>query len=262
MNAYFHFLAKAFKRNLAYRAQVWLTILINLLAIIIQVSIWRALLGNSSASGINVRDMITYVILNSAIYVVMMYEMFHDVDDRLRTGDIAIDLLKPMRYPLFLWADQLGNTAYRLLFTVAPTVLVATVLFGFTPPPSFVQAVGFVTAMAIATTLSFAFGYLIALLAFHFLTTLHFEWTFFGLATVFSGRLLPFWFFPQGWADVAHALPFQFLGFVPAAIYMGKMQGLEMWVTLVVGLVWVVTLLGAAALMWSISLRRLVVQGG
>jgi hypothetical protein len=35
-----------------------------------------------------------------------------------------------------------------------------------------------------------------------------------------------------------------------------------MWLTLVVGLVWVVALLAAAAFMWSISLRRLVVQGG
>jgi ABC-2 type transport system permease protein len=262
VSTYLHFFAKAFKRNLAYRAQVWLTILVNLLAIVIQVSIWRALLSNRSAAGIDLRDMITYVILNSAIYVVMMYEMFHDVDDRLRTGDIAIDLVKPMRYPLYLWADQLGNTAYRLLFTVVPTVLVATVLFGFTGPGSFVHAVGFVIAMAIATTLSFAFAYLIALLAFHFLTTLHFEWTFLGLATMFSGRLLPLWFFPQGWADVARALPFQFLGFVPAAIYMGKMPEREMWLTLIIGLVWVVVLLAAAALMWTVSLRRLVVQGG
>jgi ABC-2 type transport system permease protein len=200
--------------------------------------------------------------MNSAIYVVMMYEMFQSVDDRLRTGDIAIDLLKPMRYPLYLWADQLGNAAYRLLLSVVPTVVVAAVLFGFTAPASQVNAVGFVTAMAIAITLSFAFAYLIALLAFHFLTTLHFEWTFFGLATIFSGRLLPLWFFPQAWADLARALPFQFLGFVPAAIYMGRIQGAEMWLTLAIGLVWVVVLLGAAALMWTVSLRRLVVQGG
>jgi ABC-2 type transport system permease protein len=262
VSTYLHFLAKAFKRNLAYRAQVWLTILINLLAIVIQVSIWRALLGQGSASGINIRDMVTYVILNAAIYVVMMYEMFQSVDDRLRTGDIAIDLMKPMRYPLFLWADQLGNAAYRLLFSVTPTVVVSAVLFGFTPPASLDNAAGFVIAMAIAVIMSFAFAYLIALLAFHFLTTLHFEWTFFGLATVFSGRLLPLWFFPQGWADLAHALPFQFLGFVPAAIYMGKIQGAEMWLTLGLGLVWVVVLLALAASMWSISIRRLVVQGG
>ena len=259
---YVHFLTKAFKRNLAYRAQAWLTILINLLGIVIQVSIWRALLGASTANGIGLRDMVTYVILNAAIYVVMMYEMFQSVDDRLRTGDIAIDLLKPMRYPLYLWADQVGNAAYRLLFSVVPTVVVSAVLFGFTAPASLMSFVGFAIALAIAIALSFAFAYLIALLAFHFLTTLHFEWTFFGLATVFSGRLLPLWFFPQAWADVARALPFQFLGYVPAAIYMGKMQGLEMWTTLLIGAIWVVLLLAAAATMWNISLRRLIVQGG
>jgi len=262
VTTYFHFFAKSFKSNLAYRAQVWLSILASLLAIVSQVAIWRALLASGPVNGIALPDMITYVILNSAIYVVLMYEMFEEVDDRLRTGDIAVDLIKPMRYPLYLLADQLGNTAYRLAFYVAPTVFVAALLFGLTAPASPLHAAAFVMAMIIATILSFAFGYLIALLAFHFLTTLHFSWTFLGLVIMFSGSFLPLWFFPAGWADVARALPFQFLGFVPAAIYMGKMPVTEIAPTLAVGLMWIVLLMCAAALMWAVSMRRLVVQGG
>jgi ABC-2 type transport system permease protein len=102
----------------------------------------------------------------------------------------------------------------------------------------------------------------VALLAFWFLTTLHFEWALMGLITVFSDSFLPLWFFPPGWAELARALPFQFLGFVPAAIYMGKLANSDIWPTLAIGVVWTLVLLGITVWIWSASMKRLVVQGG
>lgn len=247
---------------MAYRSQVWLRIVGNLIAIFVQVAIWHALLGSGSANGINFHDMVTYAILNTIVAAILMNGLFRDADERIRTGNIAIDLLRPLYYPLCLFADQLGKSVFQLVFAVLPTLLVATLLFGFTAPSSLSNALAFVVAIILALAISFALGYLVALLAFWFLTTLHFEWALMGLTTVFSGSFLPLWFFPPGWAELARALPFQFLGFVPAAIYMGKLANNDIWSTLTIGIVWTLTLLGITVWIWSASMKRLVVQGG
>ena len=262
MRTYYEFSLKSFKKNLAYRADVWLRVLGNVLGILVQVAIWRAVLRGGAAGGVDLPDMVTYSILTTLVTGILMTGLYRDADDRLRTGDIAVDLLKPLRYPLYLFADGLGRSAYQLLFTAAPTLAVAWPLFGFSRPASPGHALAFLAALGLALSVSFALGYLIALLAFWFLTTMHFRFAMAGFITAFSGSFLPLWFFPPGWAAVARALPFQYLGFVPAAAYMGELPPGELGLTLLGGLAWTLALLGLTWVLWSASVRRLVVQGG
>src|SRR5690606_26336357 len=135
-------------------------------------------------------------------------------DKSLSTGSISLELTKPISYPFLLFFDELGNLAYRVVFTMIPTLLLAIFLFGFQPPESSLSMLLFLIALVNAVLLSFAIGYLIALISFWFLTTFALEWTLGALMTVFSGTFLPIWFFPEGWAELAYALPFIYLGYV------------------------------------------------
>lgn len=262
MKTYWAYFRKSFKKNAAYRSSVWLQIPASIVSIGIQIAIWRSVIGDGATDGITLDQMITYAILNSALYAVVLTQLYNDVDDRLRTGDIAIDLLRPVRYPGMLLADQLGRAAYRLVFMIVPIAVFSALIFGFSPPVSSVAAAGFVLSLPLTMLISYAIGYLIALLAFWFLTTFHFSWAIGGLTTVFSGSFLPLWFFPDGWALVARLLPFQFLGFVPAAIWMGELSGTELVTTLITGVLWAALLLALTGWLWQRATARLVVQGG
>jgi ABC-2 type transport system permease protein len=262
VRTYLAFFAKSFKKNLAYRSQVWLLIVGNCVSIAIRIAVWKALLGSGSVSGISLQDMMLYTILNTVVSAILMDGLMGEANKQLNTGNIALDLLKPLHYPLYLFTDQLGKSAFRLIFAVLPTLLFAGLVFGFATPASPGYGLAFLVALLIALLISFALGYLIALLSFWFLTTMHFEWAFIGLMAVFSGSYLPIWFFPPGWLEVAQALPFQFLGYVPAALYMGKISGESIWLTLSIGIVWTVGLLSITGWLWSTSIKRLVVQGG
>jgi ABC-2 type transport system permease protein len=120
----------------------------------------------------------------------------------------------------------------------------------------------FAASVLIAVLLSFAVAYLIALLAFWCLTTLTFEWTYFGLVRVFSGSFVPLWFFPDWLGGAARLLPFQYLNYVPTALYMGRIPASHAPAVLLGGAAWVVALCAFAAALWRMSVRRLVVQGG
>lgn len=262
MSAYRVYFVKSFKKNAAYRSAAWIHIVASMVSIWIQVSVWTALIGGGSVDGISRDQMVTYAILNSAMYAALFTGLYSEVDVRLRSGDIGIDLLRPVRYPLMLLADQLGRAAYRLVFMVIPTVVVAALVFGFSPPASWSSAIGYVFVLPLAIAISYAIGYLIALLAFWFLTTFQFTWAIGALVTVFSGSVLPLWFFPGRWELVARALPFQFLGFVPAATWMGELTGVDLVLTWLLGVAWAAAMLGLTTWLWTRAITRLVVQDG
>lgn len=262
MTPYISYFRKSFKKNSAYRSTVWLQIVASLIQVSIQVAVWTALIGTGSVDGITRDDMVTYAILNSAMFAFVLTSLFNDVDARLRTGDIALDLLRPIHYPLFVLADQLGRSAYRVLFVVIPIVVASALLFGFSMPATGIAGVGFVAVLMLSILISYSIGYLIALLSFWFLTTFHFNWAIGALTTLFSGAFLPLWFFPDGWATFAGLLPFQFLGFVPAATWMGQLAGTDLLRVIGVGIVWTLALLLLTRLLWHRATRQLVVQGG
>lgn len=256
------FFGTSFRKNLAYRSEIWLSILFGLVIIGIQAAIWQALLADGAVEGITVRDMITYAIISTVVSTVSMHRMITDVDERLRSGDIAMDLIKPMHYPTVQFADQLGRSAFQMVSVVIPMVAVSVLLLDARPPENAVAAMAFLAAVAIQLFVSFSMGIVLALLAFWFLTTFHFIWTNGALLSLFGGTFLPLWFFPEGFESVARLLPYQFAAFVPSAVYLGEIAGGELVQTLALGVIWIVLLMGGAHLLWIAAIKRLTLQGG
>lgn len=262
MVTYVKFTAKAFSKQLAYRSEVWLRLLGNFVTILIQVEIWRAVIGSGSVEGITLDQMITYSIINTLMLALLLNGISGRVDESLKSGSIASELIKPISYPLFLLFDGLGNSIYQLIFTVVPSMLIAWIFFGIMPPATFTHFLAFVMALIMALSVSFLLGYLVSLLAFWFMNHFALSWTLSGFITIFSGTFLPIWFFPDSWVAVANMLPFQYMGYIPAAIYLGHFSVSELWLVLLGGTGWIIGLLILVQWLWTKAVRRLVVQGG
>ena len=256
------FLGTSFRKNLAYRTEVWLSIALGLVVILIQAAIWRSLLRDGAVEGITVEDMVTYVIISTVVSTISMHRMMDEVDARLHSGDIAIDLIKPMPYAALQFADQLGRAAVQIVSVVLPMVGVALFLLDTRSPDGVIATLGFVAAVAIQMVVSFAMALVLALLAFWFLTTFHFRWANGALFSLFGGTFLPLWFVPDWFEAIARLLPYQFAAFVPAAVYLGQIAGGDLLRTLALGAFWVVALLAGAHQLWTAAVRRLTLQGG
>jgi ABC-2 type transport system permease protein len=259
---YIAFLWKSFQKHAAYRSDIVLRLLIGIAWIGIQVAIWSALIGSGEIDGIDLPTMITYAVLNSVISLTLVDRALPEADQKIRSGDISIDLIKPYHYLVTVFADQMGRSFYVAVFTVTPTAVVAALTFDVQAPASIWHGAAFLLAMAIALLISFAFACIIILLAFYFLATFHFTWTFHALKSLFAGSLVPLWFYPDGLRQVAELLPFQFLGFVPAMIWIGQEPGRTIASVLSLGLFWSCALAATVAWLWRRIVSRLVVQGG
>ena len=88
---YVAFLWKSFQKHSAYRSDILLRIGIGLAWMGIQVAIWTALLGSGEVAGITLPTMVTYSVLNSVISVTLVERTLLEADQKIRSGDIAID---------------------------------------------------------------------------------------------------------------------------------------------------------------------------
>jgi ABC-2 type transport system permease protein len=258
------FAQSAFQTQLAYRSQVWAGLFGELILVFAKIAIWNSIFASrASADGVTLPDMITYAIISGTVVAAWDWErLVHDVGTSIRTGDVAIYLLKPLRYPLFLFASACGGLAFRLLTIVIPTVVIIALVYGIEPPASVLDGALFIVFWVLSFLLLFAMAAIAGLLAFWLLTVFSLQWMLIALLSFLSGAFVPLWFFPAWLAAIVKLSPFPYVGYYPTAIYLGKIGAAELPVVLAIGVFWLLVLGGAVAFLWTRAANRLIVQGG
>ncbi len=266
LSLYVSVAARAFRRYSTYTAATLAGIFTNCVFGAIICFVYLALWDQRpNAGGYDATDAVTYVWLGQAMIMTVMVwggGATNDLAERIRSGDVALDLYRPV--PLFGWyvAQDLGRSAYHLLTRgVAPTV-VGALLFDIRFPASAVAWLGFALALPLAVLVSFGLRFLVASTAFWLLDATGPNTLAFMLASFLSGLTVPLVLFP-GWSrDLVMALPWAMFIQVPADIWLGKREGWEVLLGLGFGAAWAAVLFGACWLLLRQATRKVVVQGG
>lgn len=217
------------------------------------------------AGGYDLQDAVTYVWLGQAM--LMTVAMWNggttdDLAERIRTGDVAIDLYRPV--PLLWWylAADLGRAAYHFLSRGLAPALVGLVLFGISAPASPVAALAFVVSVALAVVVSFAIRFLVAASGFWVLDSSGIKLMTGVCAMFLSGLTLPLNLFPGWLGTLVNALPWAAYIQVPVDVYLGQHTGTDLLAALGFQVLWGVVLLFAGTLVLERATRKVVVQGG
>jgi ABC-2 type transport system permease protein len=258
--------ARAFRRYSTYQAATLAGIFTNCVFGVIICFTYLALWDQRpNAGGYDATDAVTYVWLGQAMIMTVMVwggGATNDLAERIRSGDVAIDLYRPV--PLIGWyvAQDLGRSAYHLLARgIAPTV-VGAALFDIRFPGSVAAWVAFALSLPIAVLVSFGLRFLVASTAFWLLDATGPSTLAFVMASFFSGLTVPLVIFPGWTRDVVMALPWATFLQVPADLWLGKRVGWEAVGALGLGVAWVAVLLAACWWVLDRATRKVVVQGG
>lgn len=209
---------------------------------------------------------VTYVWIGQALLttMAMMGGGFQDdLFERIRTGDIAIDLYRPADLQLWWLAADLGRASFHLLGRGILPMLCGALYFHLTLPADPLTWLLFLVSVLLGVVVSFALRYLVVLTGFWLLDGAGVT-TLFGLcALFFSGTLLPLNVFPGTLGDVARLLPWSSLLQIPADILLGVHAG-PAAVARALGFqaAWAVALLAAGRALQAVATRKVVVQGG
>ncbi|MGY3611451.1 ABC-2 family transporter protein, partial [Bradyrhizobium sp. Lot11] len=164
------FARSSFHAQLAYRNEVWANIFGKLVQVFARDAIWLAAfagIGGTVVDGVSLQQMVTYALLGGAVMGATRPErVISEIGRSLKSGDISVWLLKPISYPLYLFANESGSFGYRLMTQVIPTVAVTALFYGMLPPASLFDGVMFAAFWALSFILIFLMSALCGLIAF------------------------------------------------------------------------------------------------
>ena len=98
----------SFARAAAYRYDVWLRVVGQLVVILIQVTVWKSVMAHDPQSG-ELDEMVTYAIISTCVSALHPFHMLRMLDERLRSGDVIIDMTRPLGYPLLFARPVAGH---------------------------------------------------------------------------------------------------------------------------------------------------------
>ncbi len=226
-------------------------------------AVWAARPG---AGGYDAADAVTFVWLGQALLMTVAVwggGTTDDLAERIRTGDVATDLYRPVNLVGWYLAGDLGRAGYHLITRGLAPSLVGAVLFDLVAPASAVVVAAFALSLVLAVVVSFALRFLVACTAFWLLDAQGARMLSGSLAMFFSGLTLPLVLYPGWLGTLAESLPWSAIIQVPIDVWLGRHHGAgEVLGALGFQAGWALVLLGACHLVVASATRKVVVQGG
>ncbi|MEV3947910.1 ABC transporter permease [Streptomyces halstedii] len=251
-----------FRVALTYRASYLSSFVMMLLQIYLLTVVWSAFYdGRDEVDGVSLSTMTAYATLSTLQYTLVSPWRSSPIDQRVREGKVAVDLLRPIGFPGQMLAGQLGwaSAAVPVLLVALPFALL---IGAGQAPASTAAAVAYPLALIGALLVNQLLGLLLGMVSFWTLEVSGALMAYRFVAQFFSGALVPLWFMPGPVRAAAEWLPFQATAYTPAALYLGQVEGYGMAAALAVQGAWIVALGALAAFVWSRARHRVMSQGG
>ena len=254
----------ALQEVIAYRAAFFLGQLGNLFFLLSMFYLWNVLLRNprfAHSLGWDWSQMKAYLLIGFVTGILVSTVTDWTMAARVRTGDVALDLTRPIDYQKARFSETVGVALFEL-GTAVSVGAVTVVAFGGMQAPTLQAGLLFAISLLLVIPLKFGIVYMSGLVCFWTTNYLGVVWSRQAIVNIMSGALVPIVLFPGWLQTLANVLPFQAIVWTPGRIYLGTLQGSEALQGLAVQAAWGVGLWFLARLMWKVAVRKLVIQGG
>lgn len=262
----------ALEERLAYRGDFALGTLMRFLPVITQIFLWWAIFesvqGGADSGrmvGYSFNDMIAYYLLSMLGRAFSsMPGLASTVSKQIRDGEIKKYLIQPIDMIGFL---GLARAAHKVAYYTIAAFPFALVFFlcrhyfaeGW---PDAAVVVAFLLSLLMAFALGFLMDLCIGLIGFWFLEVSSLLFVYMLLNFFLSGHMFPLDLLPSPWNHIVQFLPFKYLAYFPAAVFLGKVPQDQLWTEIGLELLWVVVLVVVARVLYARGLRRYSGYGG
>lgn len=250
-----------FKQQFAYRASLYMRILGSIIRVYIQVCIWQALLRAGNTVEQTVEELVTYTVVAFLINQITRNNTAQALASKVKDGSIAIDLIRPFPVKWYLFYQQLSENMFNLIFVGLPVTLISLVLWSMRIAGVLDLLFGLIS-LVLAVLLTFSFQYAVGLLVFWLKDVTYTRMITGGIVELFSGSMIPLWFYPEAFRQVCMMLPFRFMVFEPISVFLGEYNLTGCIRVIAIQFFWVVVLNIVGELIWKKVQKNITVQGG
>ncbi len=250
------------QNSLAYAGELANRSLFMVLILYVFVQLWRATysaVGTTTIAGLAFAETLWYLVMTETIEL-SRARFANQMADEVKDGSIAYTLGRPYNYLLYHWSYGLGDTLLRLAINFTAGTLLAAAMVG-PMPLNPLYALPMLVTILLAMALNFCFQGLIGLCAFFTEDVQSIQIIYHKFLFILGGMLIPLDFFPGWLKDAALILPFNYLMYAPARLFV--QFDWTRWMNVVtMQSVWLGGLGLALWALFRVALRHVAINGG
>lgn len=249
--------------SISYRGNLFINAVSGIVFITALFYLWKAIFANrTELSGFTWEEMKGYLLIVFITNTLLTWYSETAISRKILDGSVAMDLLKPLDFQKARLSETLGTSVIEGGVSIVMAVVVLLIFTGVQPPGSLAGTFMFAASMLMSWLIKFGIIYLAGLCCFWTTSAMGVAWARAAITNLFSGALVPIAMFP-GWLETLTSwLPFQGIVFIPASIYLDRVQGMEALRMLGLQLIWVVVLWLIGKWMWKWAVRKVTIHGG
>ena len=247
--------------SLAYPMDLLGRSLLIVLFMWIFMNLWRVTYGATGArsiAGLSLADTMWYLMMAEAV-MLSKRDLSETISEQVKDGSVAYLLNKPFNFILYHFSAGLGDSVLAFGGNLIIGSAVVWLMVG--PPPGITGWIFAGAAVALSWLLDFCFSALIGLSAFVVEEINAFRWIYQKFLLLLGGVLIPLDFFPAWLQTISLNLPFAWIIYGPARLFvdpslarLGQVFLQQcIWLAIIGGTVWVI---------YRRAVARLVINGG
>jgi ABC-2 type transport system permease protein len=255
--------------RLAYRGDFLLGTILRFFPVMTTILLWQAVYTGVRASGhedvanFNEREMIAYLLL---IHISRMFSsmpgLAAGITRDIRDGGLKKYLIQPLDMIGYLLAYRAAHKTAYIATSFIPYVLLFWLCSGyFNGFPDPLTFTAYVLSLLLGFLMGFFFETAMGMAGFWFLQVTSLLWVINTLNYFVSGQMFPLDLL-EGWAPWLQLLPFKYLAYFPAMVFLGKVQGPHLAQELLAATAWVVVLVLLSRWLYVRGLRHYSAYGG
>lgn len=210
----------AARSKLAYWQEMGARSLFFAVILFIFSQLWSSLLGSDQQLAGFTRQQLVWYLTITEVITLSGSSLLRQVEQDVKTGQIAYLLLRPASYVLYQISYYAGEVLVSIGCNLLVGSLVATLLVG-TLPLTLTNVLGALALFLLGGTLQCLLLLSIALLSFFVEECRPFYWIYSKLIFTAGGLFIPLDLYPRFLKALAKALPFQSVAYGPARMFIG-----------------------------------------
>ncbi len=254
--------------RLHYRGDFFLGTVLRYLPMLTTILLWEAIFAGSGhpddIGGYTRNQMIAYLLL---IHISRTFSSMPGVAAGIardiRDGNLKKYLVQPLDMISYLLAYRAAHKVAYIATSFLPYALLFYLCRGFFdtfPDPE--TFVAYLISLLLGFVIGFFFESCMGMMGFWILEVSSLLWVVGTLNFFVSGQMVPLEVLGPNWTAVLRWLPFQYLAYFPARIFLGKVPHDRLWWELLIQLLWAIALILFCRFLFTRGLRRYSAFGG
>jgi ABC-2 type transport system permease protein len=252
----------------AYRGDFLLGTILRFFPVITTILLWSAVFKGTEQNriaGFSEKRMIAYLLL---IHISRMFSSMPGLSATIardiREGTLKKYLLQPLDMIGYLLSYRAAHKVAYITTSAGPYAGLFLLCSGYFVGlwPDALTLLAYAASLLLAFVIGFFFEAAMGMAGFWFLEVTSLLWVVNTVNYFISGQMFPLDFLGPPWDTILKWLPFQYLAYFPAIIFLREVQGRALAEGLLMELAWAMVLIVLSRWLFARGLRRYSAYGG